>query len=94
MEGVAQRVMGQLLSTKGDFSGSVAAFEMAISLLTETDSKVPLGRAYYHRAVMRERSGHLDQALEDASQSRAIFDECGAMRDYQRAAELITHLNK
>lgn len=94
MEGVAQRVLGQLLLAKGDFVGSATAFERAISLLTETNSKVPLGRAYYHRALMREREGLVDQAISDASQSQVIFDECDAMRDNQRAVTLITHLNK
>lgn len=91
-EGLTQRVLGQLLTDQGDSGGATAAFERAITVLSEIGSQIALGRVYYHRAVMYEQSGRSDLAIQDATLAQTIFTDCGAARDMDRATDLLARL--
>jgi tetratricopeptide (TPR) repeat protein len=91
-EGVNRRVMGQLLTSQGDYGGASVAFDQAIKVLGEIGGQLTLARAYYHRAMMFEQQGSREQAILDATLAQAIFIDCEAARDLEQATALLARL--
>jgi tetratricopeptide (TPR) repeat protein len=87
-EAVALRVQGQVLAAQSQWEAAEYAFGDAIAKLDELGSRLELGRALVHRARLRWTMGHTDSADADVMRARALFQECGAVRDAALAADL------
>jgi class 3 adenylate cyclase/tetratricopeptide (TPR) repeat protein len=84
-EAVALRVRGQILSSQNLWDGAAHAFDEAIDILEQQGSRHGLGRALYHRGIMRQTQGEMKSARRDLARACAIFVDIGASRDRERA---------
>jgi ATP/maltotriose-dependent transcriptional regulator MalT len=83
-EGVAQRVQGQILASLQRWDEAARAFDDAAALLEANGSRLELGRAWFHRALMRQARGDGDGARADLTRAGAIFERTGARREQER----------
>ena len=84
-EALALRVQGQILAAREPGETASRAFDDAIAALEDLGSRLELGRALYHRGLLRRTLGQRDAAQADLVRARAIFAETGALRDRERA---------
>jgi tetratricopeptide (TPR) repeat protein/transcriptional regulator with XRE-family HTH domain len=85
--GCALRVQGQILAAQGLMAEAAAALDEAIATLESLSSRVELGRALYHRGLLRRTLGEADAARDDLQRALALFEACGASRDLERTAQ-------
>ncbi len=85
--GCALRVQGQIFTVQGLKIEAAAALDEAIATLESLGSRIELGRALYHRGLLRRTLGEADAARDDLQRSLALFEACGASRDRKRTAQ-------
>jgi tetratricopeptide (TPR) repeat protein len=81
--GCALRAQGQVLAAQGLTTPAAAAFDEAITTLDRLGSRLELGRAFYHRGLMRRGLGEAEAAQHDSYRALELFEACGAVRDQQ-----------
>jgi tetratricopeptide (TPR) repeat protein len=82
-------VQGQILAAQNLWDDAARAFEAAIAILEESNSRLELGRALYRRGMMWQARGDVEAARSDGGRARALFAECGATRDLGRVAQAL-----
>ncbi len=86
--GCALRVQGQAFAAQGLIAEAAAAFDESVATLDRLGSRLELGRALYHRGILRHAVGQADSARADMQRARELFEQCGAVRDLEKAAHL------
>jgi tetratricopeptide (TPR) repeat protein/transcriptional regulator with XRE-family HTH domain len=83
--GCARRAQGQILAAQGRTAEAEAAFEEAATTLGQLGSRLELGRAHYHRGLLRRTLGEAEAASDDLHRALALFEACGAVVDGELA---------
>lgn len=91
-EGLALRVQAQVFARQQDYAGAVRDSDASIALLEETSTRLELGRALYHRALLERAEGHAPAARLLLERARGLMAGCGAARDLQRVEAALTVL--
>ncbi len=83
--GCGRRVQGQVLVALGQTVEGEAAFDEAVATLDKQGSRLELGRAFYHRGLLRRSLGNGEAARDDLRRALALFEACGAVADRSQA---------
>lgn len=89
LEGLALRIQAQILAAHHNSDAALSTIDQAIAALEATDTRLELGRALYQRALMLGRVEHTEAMHQDVLRAHKLFAACGALRDLQRAQELL-----
>ena len=65
------------------------ALDAAIAIFKELGSRLELGRAFYHRGIMRAARGGTADGRADVERALGIFAEIGAGPDHARAEQFL-----
>jgi tetratricopeptide (TPR) repeat protein len=84
--GCALRAQGQILAAQGQTAQAEAAFDEAVTTLDKLGSRLELGRAYYHRGLLRRSLGKTEAARDDLKRALALSEACGAAVDREQVA--------
>ncbi|UCC88156.1 MAG: AAA family ATPase, partial [Anaerolineales bacterium] len=93
-EGVALRVQGQIFAALENWDAASRALDKAITRLDELESRLELARAHYQRCVLRQALGQMDLAHSDATRASALFEDCGAAPEAEKARSLVEALGR
>ncbi len=85
--GCALRAQGQILAGQGLTAQAMAALDESVATLDPLGSRLELGRALYHRGLLRRTLGEAEAARNDSQRALELFEACGAVRDRERAAQ-------
>ncbi len=91
-QGVALRIKGQILTAQGNLDEAATVYQEAIDILVGLESKLELGRAYYHRSSMLLINQHNESAQIDLENASQLFKECGAKYDFRLTQQLLETL--
>ncbi|MDD3827995.1 MAG: AAA family ATPase [Anaerolineae bacterium] len=86
---LATRARARILAAEGAEREAVQALDAAVDGLAALDSRLELGRALYDRARLLQATGDDGRAGQDLERAVALFQRCGAIRDLERAANLL-----
>jgi tetratricopeptide (TPR) repeat protein len=87
-EALALRVKGQVYTAQERWDEATQVLDTAIAKLERLESRLELGRALYHRGLLRGALGQRDAAQADARRALALFEGCGAQGDAEQARSL------
>jgi tetratricopeptide (TPR) repeat protein len=85
---LALRVKGQVYTARERPDEATQVLDKAITKLEKLESRLELGRALYHRALLRGALGQTDAAQADARRALSLFAGCGAQGDAEQARRL------
>jgi tetratricopeptide (TPR) repeat protein len=84
-EGVALRIQGQLLADAGQSGEALASYDGAATILERIGARLQLGRALYHRGVLRCNQNDAARGRDDLTRARDLFSRCDAALDREAA---------
>jgi tetratricopeptide (TPR) repeat protein len=87
-EAVALRVQGQIFMAVEGWDAASRALDTAITRLEELESRLKLARALYQRGILRQILNQMDLAQTDARRAYALFEDCGAGPEVEKAKSL------
>jgi tetratricopeptide (TPR) repeat protein len=87
-EAVALRVQGQVYTAQERWDEATQVLNTAIAKLEQLESRLELGRALYHRGLLRRALGQGDASQADARRALSLFEDCGAQGDAEQARSL------
>jgi tetratricopeptide (TPR) repeat protein/predicted Ser/Thr protein kinase len=87
-EAVALRVKGQVHTALERPDDATQALDTAIAKLEDLESRLELGRALYHRGLLRGTLGQRGAAQADATRALSLYEGCGARDDAEQARRL------
>ena len=88
--GCALRAQGQILATQDLKLEAEAALDESVVVLDQLGSRLELGRAVYHRGLLRPTLGKTEAARHDLQRALTLFQAGGAARDSELAARSLT----
>ena len=91
---IGLRVYGQVQASQGLLEAAVQTIDRAIDKLARLETRLELGRAYYHKALIHRKQGQSVPAKKVASQARSIFEACQTRRDLDLVDNLLLELGQ
>jgi tetratricopeptide (TPR) repeat protein len=88
-EALALRVKGHVYAAQERRDEATQVLDTAIAKLEGLESRLELGRALYHRGLLRGALGQKDSAQADARRALSLFEGCGAQGDAEDARHLV-----
>lgn len=92
--GCANRVQAQIFAAQDLRPDAAKAFDESVATLGRQGSRLELGRALYHRGLLRRSLGQADAGRDDLQQAFELFGVCGAVRDRERAVLSLAQMDK
>jgi tetratricopeptide (TPR) repeat protein len=82
-------VIGQAEALVGSPDQALEAYNQAIEIYDQLDSRLDLGRTLIYRGLLLQSQGDVAAARTDWIRARSIFEACGAVRDVAKAQRLL-----
>lgn len=92
-QGIALRIKGQILTESGDFKNAAANFLQAVEIFSRLESRLDLGKSYYHLGKLFKIQGNLEEARQESKKAIQLLTDCGAKYYLNLTQELIASLS-
>jgi tetratricopeptide (TPR) repeat protein len=83
-KGRCQRLLGALAREKNDWDKSRKLLEESIAIFKASNNRLELGNGYYELALLSDRIGERDQAVQYLQQAHETFLDLGAQLEQEK----------